>query len=180
MFQSDREVMLPEGKPEVRLVQIGGRTSAELLTDLDSGGIKLNEHAKTLLTSGNFKTDTTPRRVAVVVISVRDLGLPHGSGVQAILANALERSLCLCPMELAPHFRLQYRNQPEGSVGHPATQQKAPPGSITVASEPIAAESNFPKGFYLRRIEGVPWLRGYRSDNEHIWHPDDYFAFCQV
>jgi hypothetical protein len=32
-------------------------------------------------------------------------------------------------------------------------------------------------GFYLRRIQGVLWLRGYRSALEHIWSADDRFVF---
>jgi hypothetical protein len=172
--------MLQGLNPEVRLLQIGGRTRYELLDDLNSGGIKLNEHAKTLLTNGKLQTDETPYQLRVVVVSVRDLVFPHGAGIQAIQKSALERKLSLCPMELAPHFRLQYRDQPEGFIGHPTTQQKAPPGSITVACAPIDSDDKFPKGFYLRCIEGTLWLRGYCSDNEHLWDPDDRFAFCQA
>jgi hypothetical protein len=29
----------------------------------------------------------------------------------------------------------------------------------------------------LRRIDGVLWLRGYRSGPEHIWNQDDHFVF---
>jgi hypothetical protein len=170
--------MLQGIRSEVRLLQIGGRTRDELLEDLNSNGIKLNESAKALLTSGKFKTTETPHWIRVVLVSVRDLGFPQGAGIQAIQKSALEGKLSLCPMELAPHFRRQCQDQPEGFIGYPATQKKAPPGSITVASEPIDLDDNFPKGFYLRRIEGALWLRGYRSDNEHVWGPDDRLAFC--
>jgi hypothetical protein len=180
MPESDCESMLQGLNPEVRLIQIGGRTRYELLGDLNSAGIKLNEHAMTLLKCDKFQTDKTPHQLRVVVVSVRDLGFPHGAGIREIEQSALERNLSLCPLELAPHFRLQYRDQPEGFIGHPTAQQNAPPGSITVACEPIGSDDNFPKGFYLRCIEGTQWLRGYRSDNEHLWGPDDRLAFCQA
>ena len=180
MLHTNRDSMLQGGKPDIRFVHIGGRTGVELLADLKLGGIKLNGHAQTLLKSSRFQTAATPHRLTVVIVNVRDLGLPQGAGIRAIHTRAIERRLCLCPMEVAPHFRLQYPDQPEGFIGHPATRQTAPPGSITVACEPIDSGDGFPKGFYLRRIEGALWLRGYCSDNEHIWNPDDFFAFCQI
>jgi hypothetical protein len=164
---------------ETHLVHVGGRTSDELLTDLLAAGIRLNKHAKTLLGSGKFQTEPNSRRMAVVVLSVHDLGLPNGADIQAIYKRALERQLALCPIELAPHFRLQYRDQPEGSIGHPSSQGVAPPGSITVACEPIDSDDSFPKGFYLRRIDGELWLRGYCSDGGHPWDSSDRFAFCR-
>lgn len=165
---------------EVHLVQIGGRTGDQLMGDLVSAGIRLNKHAKTLLASGRFQVEKKPRQIEVVVLSVAELGFPNGAGIQAIRKRALERQLALCPIETAPHFRLQYRDQPEGSIGHPSTQGVAPPGSITVASEPLDAEDDFPKGFYLRRIDGALWLRGYRSDDTHILNAHDRLAYCKI
>ena len=34
-----------------------------------------------------------------------------------------------------------------------------------------------PKGFYLRHIDGAPWLRGYRSGPEHVWSAQDRLLF---
>lgn len=116
------------GEPEVHIVQIGGRTGDELLAELTAADIKLNEHARTLLGSGKFPADGKPRQLAVVVASVADLGLTSGASFEAICGKALERQLALCPIELAPHFRLQYRDQPEGFTGYPGTRGVAPPG----------------------------------------------------
>ena len=38
----------------------------------------------------------------------------------------------------------------------------------------------FQKGFYLRWIKGVLWLRGYIADDLHIGSPSDRFIFCQT
>jgi hypothetical protein len=35
-------------------------------------------------------------------------------------------------------------------------------------------------GFYLRRIRGVLWLRGYRSPAEHVWEAADRFVFRRL
>jgi hypothetical protein len=74
---------------------------------------------------------------------------------------------------------LQYLDQPEGSIGHPPSQHRAPPGSLTVASREFDVDENVPKGFYLRRVEGVLWLRGYCSGPDHMWSGTDRFVFCR-
>jgi hypothetical protein len=87
----------------------------------------------------------------------------------AITAHAATHGLSLCPLELGLHLRLQYRDQPEGQIDKPGHPQHAPYGSITVVSEPLSTDDDLPKGFYLRGIAGVLWLRGYRSTPEHRW-----------
>jgi hypothetical protein len=47
-----------------------------------------------------------------------------------------------------------------------------------VISTELTEDHDVPKGFYLRRIEGALWLRGYRSGPEHVWSPEDRIVFC--
>ncbi|MEQ1821390.1 MAG: helicase [Fimbriimonadaceae bacterium] len=157
-------------------LDIGGWNGGLLLDKLSAANIQLNEHALTLLTSDQFKTLTERQGVKITVVSVSDLGFPSGACMPAIIDGAIQRGYRLCPMELAVHFRLQYQDQSE-EIDAVVTQNCAPPGSITVASEPISLDKHFPKGFYLRNIEGRLWLRGYRSDDEHQWNASDLFAF---
>lgn len=42
---------------------------------------------------------------------------------------------------------------------------------ITVHARPI------PRSLYLRKVEGVLWLRGYVCDAAYRWLGDDLFAF---
>ena len=95
-----------------------------------------------------------------------------------IQRKAIALGMSLPPLELGPHLRLQYLDQPEGSLGHRTTQHRAPPGSLTIASLPVSEDQELTKGFYLRRIEGTLWLRGYRSDLAHIFAPKDRLVFC--
>jgi hypothetical protein len=41
----------------------------------------------------------------------------------------------------------------------------------------LSPEDEFPKGFYLRRIKGELWLRGYRAGAEHVWSSGDHLLF---
>ncbi len=36
---------------------------------------------------------------------------------------------------------------------------------------------DYPKGFYLRVVDGRAWLRGYRCDDEYDFDPADRFVF---
>jgi hypothetical protein len=64
-------------------------------------------------------------------------------------------------------------------LGQPSSEYRAPPGSVTIASAPLASDDDYPKGFYLRRIKGVLGLRGYQSNAEHVWDAEDHFIFCE-
>jgi hypothetical protein len=155
----------------------GGMNPTQLLEELKANHIQLNASAITLFEHPNFVTSTHQSQFWVVQVSVADLGFANGATTQEIYAQAKLHGLELCPIEFAVFYRMQYLEQPEGSIGFAPTQHCAPPGSVTVAAEAISADDTVPKGFYLRRIEGVLWLRGYHCDATHVWSPQDVFAF---
>ena len=97
-----------------------------------------------------------------------------------ICAAARQHGLAVCPLELGPHLRLALLDQEEGALGRAQTEHRAPPGSLTVVSHPLSDDDETPKGFYLRRIEGELWLRGYRSWAGHIWQPEDVLVFASA
>jgi hypothetical protein len=160
------------------MVRVGGLTKGELLAALDSKGIQLNEIGRTLFAHDKFTTSPTISILRTVERAVADLGFAVGATIDQMHERAAQLGLSLCPLELGPHLRLQFLDQPEGSVGYPPSQHRAPPGSITIASPELAQDESIPKGFYLRRIEGILWLRGYRSGPEHLYSPEDRFVFC--
>jgi hypothetical protein len=151
----------------------------ELLKELDRHGVKLNEYGQSLFADERFVTSEASYAVECVQTSVFDLGCPHGATIAQIHGRAAKRCLALCPLELGPHLRLQFLDQPEGDLGHPPSQHRAPPGALTIASKRLSEDDETPQGFYLRRICGVLWLRGYRSGPEHIYSPEDRFVFCR-
>jgi hypothetical protein len=174
---AEPDAVFPDCHLTERVIHIGGKTKLQLLEDLNETGVELNEAADTLLLSDIFTTSETRKPFVTVELSVRGLGYPHGATIMEIYDKATSFGLILPPIELGPHFRLQYLDQPEGFLRQPTTEHRAPPGSITMAVAPLPMPEEFPKGFYLRRIKGTLWLRGYRSGPEHIWDPDDHFAF---
>lgn len=175
----ETEHIYPNCPAIIRTVPVGGMTKSELIEELQRNAIAMNEAGERIFASDHFTTSETRYSVTTVDLAVRDLGFPQGAAIAAIYARAEALGLGLCPIELGPHMRLQYLDQPEGDWGKPSRQHQAPYGSITIAAQKLTDDDDFPKGFYLRRIKGVLWLRGYRSAREHVWEPDDHFIFRQ-
>ena len=169
----------PDDRIPRREVAFGGMDKHHLLSALAAAGVELNEYARILFSSDNFTTLATRRSVLSVELAVRDLGLAQGATTMVLYARAAALGLGLAPLELAAHLRLQYLEQPEGFWGHPVVKHRAPPGSVTVATAVLSGDAGYPKGFYLRRIKGTLWLRGYCCDDASVWDADDRFVFCQ-
>jgi len=151
----------------------------DLRQALRDQSVQLNRAAEDLLEDRRFTTLSRRRVVEIAALTVAELGFAEGATCDQLTARALASGWVACPLELGPHLRLQFLDQAEGSVGFPAIQHRAPPGSITVASSPLDDLDETPKGFYLRRIDGVLWLRGYWSDPENVWRPDDVLIFAR-
>jgi hypothetical protein len=150
----EAEPIYPNCPTVIRTVTIGGLTKTELLEQLHNQAVSLNESADRLFASERFTTAHTRYSVTTVELTVCDLGFPHGATTAEMYTRATTLGLGLCPLELAPHLRLQYLDQPEGYWGQPVRQHQAPSGSITIASEALTHDDEVPKGFYLRRIKG--------------------------
>jgi hypothetical protein len=157
----DEHGMLRE---RARSLQIGGHSKSELLSSLSTHGIQLNSYAQILFDDPNFTTSDSSRSVVVADVTVGELGLAVASTSADIFAKARLVGLELCPLELAPYFRVQYLNQPGGPY-------------LTIASAKSKDNETYPNGFYLQRLEGKLWLRGYRATSDYLWEPTSRFLF---
>ena len=179
MRTAESAAIYPACPVTARTVQIGGQTKVELLELLAQNGVEINEAGKVLFGSDKFVTSGVRTQLRTVELTVGNLGFPQGATISDVYASATRLGLHLCPIELGPHLRLQFLDQPEGFLGQPVSQHRAPPGSINIASEILSDDDEFPKGFYLRRINGTLWLRGYWSGQEHVYDPEDHLLFVQ-
>ena len=149
--------------------EIGGATREELLARLDAEEVQLNEHARTLLATGCF--DPRPaERAELVVRTVGGLGLDAGGTFPQLHAAARRNGLVPCPPDAGPYLRLAILDQ-EQAPDSVLSAGRVPAGALNVISEPLSTDPEFPKGFYLRHVDGVRWLRGFRCDDEYVWPP---------
>lgn len=164
--------------PDTRTdVLIGQLARAELLVALDAAGVQLNAHARTLLDDVDLD-EAAGRRLILTEITLAELGLGGGASLSQVFAGATRRGLGMCPVATAPYLRLAWTGQ-AASTDPVLSRGRAPDGAVTVGSTPLTDDEGYPKGFYLRVVDGVSWLRGYRCDDEHLWSPTDRFLFEQ-
>ncbi|MDX2220580.1 MAG: hypothetical protein SF172_16295 [Burkholderiales bacterium] len=141
--------------------------------------IELNAFAEAIFEHDRFVPGDVPVEYETVELTVHDLGFESGATMPEIIAAGARLGLAPCPLELAVYLRLAMPDQAEGHWGQPETRHTAPPGAITVISPPLAEDDTVPKGFYLRKIKGVLWLRGYVSDATHVLRPGNHLIFCK-
>ena len=96
----------------------------------------------------------------IVERTVGGLGFPDGATLSQLFEAAAEHGLRPCPPATGPHLRLSTLGQ-EAAPDSIMSNGRAPSGSVTIASTPLRDDDEYPKGFYLRVVDGVPWLRGY-------------------
>lgn len=171
------EKVYPDCPVNGRPVEVGGLTKSQLVRRLRELSIRLNRSAVKLFGDDRFITSDTKYALETVELTVGALGYAQGATSDDIFRRARQLGLELCPLELGPYLRMAYLDQPEGSFGTPPRRHQAPAGSVTIASEPLDEDRDTPKGFYLRRIDGILWLRGYVADATHIWNPGDHLVF---
>lgn len=162
----------------VRQVRLRGWSKELLLTQLLGRGVQLNAAGRTLFADERFTTSNCTSVWKTIETSVASLGFPGGATFSQFCQKAAEHGLELCPLELGPYLRIDFLDQDEGELGQPQSLHAAPPGSLTVVSQPLTTVDETPKGFYLRKIKGVLWLRGYFSTAEHVWNPQDRLIFA--
>ncbi|MHA7240494.1 hypothetical protein [Arthrobacter sp. TMS1-12-1] len=156
-------------------VQVGGQSRPEVLQSLKDAGVQLNAHAETLLAHPAFDTPAS-RILRIVERTVGQLGFEHGGVQSRIFAAARHQGLELCPLVTGPYFRLAMMDQ-ANAPDSILSAGRGPTGAIHIASEPVSEDVDYPKGFYLRVVDGQPWLRGYCCDDTYLWAPEQRLAF---
>lgn len=155
-------------------VVVGGASREELLALMSGRGIQLNESARTLLAHSCFDA-REPERLAVLQRSLAELGLPEGGTLPEIFAAVRATGLAPLPPDAGPYLRLALEDQ-EQAPDSVLSAGRAPTGAVHVLAAPLSTEDEYPKGFYLRVVDGVTWLRGYRCDDRYVWPADSVFA----
>lgn len=151
-------------------LEVGRLGRDDLLAALAGADIGLNPSAETLLAQPAFDAPA-PERLQIAVRTPAELGLTAGGTLPEVFAAADRAGLGLLPLTTGPALRLVTLDQPS-APDSVMSKGRAPSGSVTVLSAPLDDDHELPKGFYLRVVDGRPWLRGYRCDDEHVNAPD--------
>ena len=137
-----------------------------LLQKLVAAGVQFNKYAEPLFEHPLFVPCEKPETVTLVKLSFSDLEVKVPCSYESILESGQKMGLKLCPLYLGAFLRLEMMDLPEGPY-------------LAIASPRSEADENFPAGFYIRNLESVQWLRGYRVDGEPEWPPHHEFIFVK-
>ena len=143
---------------------------------LEEHDILINRYAEVFLAHPAFSTENT-REMTIAIASLREIGLENGGTLNEIFRQIEKSGFKPCPINTGLFLRFAWKNQPQSQNSVLSGTHGSPDQAVVVLSEPIETEDAFPKGLYLRNVDGGLWLRGYVCDSEYRFSGDDLFAF---
>lgn len=135
----------------------GLQTADDFRRSLKQSGCKIGDWANDILGKRGFAVATKETEVDLVVVSVAELVFPNGATRQEIYQRAQQMGLELCPPEVGPQLRLQYKDQPNGD-------------RLLIGMEPITGSGGNLGVFCVGRDDDELWLYGYDGYPDFFWH----------
>jgi hypothetical protein len=137
-----------------RTITLGSYKGVEAYRDaLDIAKIKIGDSADEILGRPAFPYARTKTGVELAVLSAAELGVESDrASLDEVYQRARQAGLNLCPAEVGPQLRLDYRNQPLGEALDIAMEPVA-----TYGGEPtILTLANWGTGLLLIGRDGRP------------------------
>jgi len=134
--------------PVWKIIKIGTglETAEEFRQALDREEIDINEWANYILGKPDFTAVTQKIELNLVKTTARELGFKIKVRCNQIFSRAKELGLELCPAEVGPQLRLQYKDQPNNEY------------PLLIAMKPIAgSDGNLEVFSVVRSVSGL-WL----------------------
>jgi hypothetical protein len=144
----------------------GLRTADDFRTDLREAGCRLGDWASDMLNQDAFTAGVKESKVELVVVSVAELGFQEAATREDIYTRAISLGLGLCPAEIGPQLRLQYKGQPEGEW-------------LRVAMEPITGSGGRLNVFSVERDRDELWLDSDGGHPDYVWYPGHRWVFVR-
>ena len=144
----------------------GLKTADDFRKSLWDSGNKVSSEANGILGNPAFTVAVKKIRIDLVIKSVGEIGFKGGATRKQIYGRANELGLDLCPAEVGPQLRLQYKDQPEEE-------------HLIVAMNPIADSGGALELFSVERNDSGLWLSSYYDDPCIIWYAFIRFVFAR-
>ena len=134
--------------------------------EIKKQGMEVSRWAKDLLNSPDFKVVGEHKNTDLVEVSVRALGFEKYTKYEDICKRAKEFGLELCPAEVGPQLRLQYKDQSMGEW-------------LIVAMKAISDSDGNPHLFGVVRSDDGLGLDADDGRPDREWDPVDRFVFLR-
>ena len=148
----------------------------QILIQLEERGIRVNRYAEEFFAHPRFRVEN-PGSLTVTIAALSEIGFDGGAALADIFQRLPKVGLKPCPPETGLFLRLAWTDQPKSGNTILRGTHEAPDQAVTVLSDLLEHKDAFPKGLYLRNVDGVLWLRGYICDPEYRFPEDALFAF---
>ncbi len=148
----------------------------QIMNKLEEHNVLINPYAKEFFLHPTFSTDHT-REMTVAMASLREIGLENGATLNEIFQQIRKSHFKPCPTNTGLFLRFIWKNQPQSHNSILSGTHCSPEQAVVVLSEPVERDDAFPKGLYLRVVDGRLWLRGYVCESEYRFSCNDVFAF---
>jgi len=150
-----------------RTIHLGSfKTVQDLRQALLDASCRIGDWANDLLGQSAFKLVAEETDADLVVVSVGELGFKDGATRKEIYERAIQLGLELCPPEIGPQLRLQYKDQPLGEW-------------LLIAMEPIADSDGCLDVFDVGHDGDGLWLSSGNGLSDSFWDADDRWVFLR-
>ena len=150
-------------------------TADQILRKLEERCILINHYAEAFISHPHFSSGQ-PEEMTVTIASLKELGLEKGATLDALFQHIQETPFKPCPPDTGFFLRLAWPDQPQSQNSVLTGTHNSPDQAVTVLSEMLETDDAFPKGLYLRKVDGNLWLRGYVCDSAYCFPGDALFA----
>ena len=148
----------------------------QVLHKLEEHGIRINHYAEKYISHPRFSAGQ-PGEITAAVASLEELGLEKGASLDELFRHIQGTPFSPCPPDTGFFLRLAWTDQPQSGNSILTGTHRSPDQAVTVLSEILERDDNFPKGLYLRKVDGALWLRGYVCDPAYHFPGETLFAF---
>jgi predicted peroxiredoxin len=152
----------PDKKIFKKTIELSVKSSEEYTKELTEQGFKIYSYAQDML--NKLESLKQKEKIDLVLFSVEQLGFPKGATLQQIYDKAKEFGLELCPPQVGPELRLNYKDQPMDEY-------------LVIAMNSIDDRDGYPKLFYVNHYSDGEWLDSYRGDLGFEWRGGNRFVF---
>jgi len=152
----------PEKKIFRKTIELTTKNSEEYAKELTKQGYKISDWAGDML--NKMEPLKNNEKADIVSFSVEQLGFPNGATLQEIYNKAKELGLELCPPQVGPELRLNYKDQPNGEY-------------LRIAMESISDRDGDPNLFEVERYGSESWLSYDFGRLDHHWPGALRFVF---
>jgi len=133
----------PEKKILRKTIELTTKTGKEYIKELTEQGFKKSEYSEDIL--NKMEVLKQKEKIDLVSFSVKQLGFPDGATLKEIYDKAKEFGLELCPPQVGPELRLDYKDQPAGEW-------------LRIAMDAISDRDDNPSLFNVDQFDSVSWL----------------------